>query len=73
MQFLSVDDKCQFWRGFYVLRSQYFFFSLGCSRADLKEWNSKKKLLKTLVFLFSSVNVLFLICRCKEVDRKAVQ
>ncbi len=50
MQFLFVDDKCQFWRGFYVLRSQYFFLSLGCSRADLKEWNFKKKLLKTLVF-----------------------
>jgi hypothetical protein len=54
-------------------KSVLLFSSLGCSRTDLKEWNSKKKLLKTLVFWFSSVNVLFLIYRCKEVDRKAVQ
>jgi L1 cell adhesion molecule like protein len=47
-------------------KSVLFFFSLGCSRADLKEWNSKKKLLKTLVFLFSSVNVLFLIADAKR-------
>jgi hypothetical protein len=24
-------------------KSVLFFFSLGCSRTDLKEWNSKKK------------------------------
>jgi hypothetical protein len=52
MQFLSVDDKYQFWTGFYVLSSQYFFFfSLGCSRTDLKEWNSKKKAAEDFGFL----------------------
>ncbi len=51
MQFLSVDDKYQFWTGFYVLSSQYFFFLFRLFKDWFEGMEFKKKAAEDFGFL----------------------